>query len=109
MDRSYTDFKRLHKITTSGAFFVIRLRKGLNLRRLYSHEVDKESGLICDQTMVTNNHYSLRDYPSQIRRVRFYDKEMNKDLEFLTNNFDLPALTIARLYKQRWQVEFFLN
>ena len=109
MDRGYIDLKRLHKITTSGAFFVIRLRKGINLRRLYSHKVDKETGLICDQTMVMQNFYSARDYPSQIRRVRFYDEETKKDLEFLTNNFDLPALTIARLYKQRWQVELFFK
>ncbi len=109
MDRGYIDFKRLHNITTSGAFFVIRLRKGINLRRLYSHKVDKETGLICDQTMVMNNYQSSRDYPSQIRRVRFYDQENDKDLEFLTNNFDLPALTIAKLYKQRWQVELFFK
>ena len=109
MDRGYTDFKRLHKITTSGAFFVIRLRKGINLRRLYSHKADKETGLICDQTMVMNNFYSSRDYPSQIRRVRFYDEETKKDLEFLTNNFELPALTVAKLYKQRWQVELFFK
>jgi len=109
MDRGYIDFKRLHKITTSGAFFVIRLRKGINLRRLYSHKVDKTTGLICDQTMVMDNRYSSHDYPSQIRRVRFYDQETKNDLEFLTNNFDLPALTIAKLYKQRWQVELFFK
>ncbi len=108
MDRGYFDFSRLFNITKSGAFFVTRLRKRLNWKRIYSHKVDKESGLICDQT-VTMTSARAANYPAQLRRVKFFDKETNKTLEFLTNNFELPALTIARLYKQRWQVELFFK
>ena len=109
MDRGYIDFKRLHNITTSGAFFVIRMRNNIHWKRLYSHKVDKETGLICDQTIILSYPQSFKSYPSRMRRVRFYDQETAKDLEFLTNNFDLPALTIAKLYKQRWQVELFFK
>ncbi len=108
MDRGYFDFSRLFNITKSGAFFVTRMRQRLNWKRLYSHEVDKESGLICDQT-VTMTSARATNYPDQLRRVKFFDKETNKTLEFLTNNFELPALTIAKLYKQRWQVELFFK
>ena len=109
MDRGYLDFARLYSITKSGAFFVIRLRKRVRLNRLYSHKVDKETGLIYDQTVTTSYRESVINYPSHLRRVKFYDKETDKSLEFLTNNFDLPALTIAKLYKQRWQVELFFK
>lgn len=112
MDRGYIDLKRLYNITTSGAFFVIRMRNNIHWRRLYSHKVDKhakEAGLICDQTVIMTFRQSFKNYPAQMRRVKFYDKETDKQLEFLTNNFDLPALTIARLYKQRWQVELFFK
>jgi IS4 transposase len=109
MDRGYLDYARLYNITKSGAFFVIRLRKRVRLRRLYSHKVSKETGLIYDQTVVTSYYESVSNYPTHLRRVKFFDKETNKTLEFLTNNFDLPALTIARLYKQRWQIELFFK
>ena len=109
MDRGYVDFIRLHNITKSGAFFVTRWRKRMIWRRLYSRKVDKKTGLICDQTVVVTYRESLKAYPSQLRRVKFYDEETGKSLEFLTNNFDLPALTIAKLYKQRWQVELFFK
>lgn len=109
MDRGYVDFTRLCNITKSGAFFVTRWRKRMVWRRLYSRKVDKETGLICDQTVMMTYSKSLKDYPSQLRRIKFYDKETDKSLEFLTNNFDLPALTIAKLYKQRWQVELFFK
>ena len=109
MDRGYTDFKRLHRITQSGAFFVIRMHKKIRFKRVYSHPIDKDTGLICDQTVCLNSEFALRTYPSQVRRVRFYDEDTKNDLEFLTNNFELPALTIAKLYKQRWQVELFFK
>ncbi len=110
MDRGYTDFKRLFRITQSGAFFVIRMHKKIRFKRVYSHPIDrKNTGLICDQTVLLNSEFALKTYPSQVRRVRFYDAETQNDLEFLTNNFELPALTIARLYKQRWQVELFFK
>ena len=109
MDRGYNDFKRLFKITQLGAFFVIRMHKKIRFKRVYSHPVDKDTGLICDQTVCLNSEFGLLAYPSQVRRVRFYDKDTKNDLEFLTNNFELPALTIAKLYKQRWQVELFFK
>jgi hypothetical protein len=109
MDRGYTDFKRLHRISQLGAFFVIRMHKRIIFKRVYSHPIDKNTGLICDQTVLLNSEFGLRTYPSQVRRVRFYDKDTQNDLEFLTNNFELPALTIAKLYKQRWQVELFFK
>ena len=109
MDRGYVDFTRLYNITKSGAFFVTRWRKRMIWRRLYSRAVDKETGLICDQTVVLTYSESLKAYPSPLRRIKFYDQETDKDLEFLTNNFDLPAFTIANLYKQRWQVELFFK
>lgn len=109
MDRGYIDFKRLHRITQMGAFFVIRIHKQIRFKRVYSHPIDKNTGLICDQTILLNSEFALKTYPSQARRVRFYDEDTKNDLEFLTNNFELPALTIARLYKQRWQVELFFK
>lgn len=109
MDRGYTDFKRLYKITQFGAFFVIRMHQKIRFKRVYSHKIDKNTGLICDQTVLLNSEFALKTYPSQVRRVRFYDEDTKNDLEFLTNNFELPALTIAKLYKQRWQVELFFK
>jgi hypothetical protein len=109
MDRGYTDFKRLHRITQMGAFFVIRMHKKIRFKRVYSHSIDKNTGLICDQTVLLNSDFGLKTYPSRVRRVRFYDQDTKNDLEFLTNNFELPALTIAKLYKQRWQVELFFK
>jgi hypothetical protein len=109
MDRGYTDFKRLHRITQMGAFFVIRMHKKIRFKRVYSHSIDKNTGLVCDQTVLLNSDFGLKTYPSQVRRVRFYDQDTKNDLEFLTNNFELPALTIAKLYKQRWQVELFFK
>ncbi len=109
MDRGYIDFKRLHRIAQLGAFFVIRMNKKIRFKRVYSHPIDKNTGLICDQTVLLNSEFALKTYPSQARRVRFYDEDTQNDLEFLTNNFELPALTIAKLYKQRWQVELFFK
>jgi hypothetical protein len=109
MDRGFMDFSRLHTITRASAFFVIRAKSNLKSRRLYSHPVDKSTGVICDQSILLTVPKSVWDYPDKLRRVRYYDAETNKTLLFLTNNFLLPAFTIAQLYKQRWQVELFFK
>ena len=109
MDRGYLDFARLYKIHQSMGFFVTRTKRNFNFKRLYSHPVDKSSGLQCDQTIVVINFYAKKDYPEKLRRVRFFDIERNKHLVFLTNNFSLPALIIAELYRCRWQVELFFK
>ena len=105
MDRGYVDFARLYKIHQSMAF-VTRTKRNFNFKRLYSHPVEKSSGLQCDQTIVVINYYAKKDYPEKLRRVRFFDAEKNKHLVFLTNNFSLPALIIAELYRCRWQESF---
>ena len=109
MDRGYLDFSRLHAITRASAFFVIRAKSNLKSRRIYSHPVDKSSGVVCDQSILLTVPKSVGDYPDKLRRVRYYDAETDKSLVFLTNNFVLPAVTIAQLYKQRWQVELFFK
>jgi hypothetical protein len=107
MDRGYLDFARLYSWKLCGAFFIVRAKKNLKFRRLYSHPVDKSTGLRCDQTIVLT--ISFKDYPENLRRICFYDSENNLLLTFLTNNFSLPALTIAQLYKCRWKVELFFK
>ena len=109
MDRVYLDLSRLRTLHESLAFFVIRQKVNLNFRRLYSHPVDKQTGLRSDQTIVFEGEDSKRDYPEKMRRVSYFDCETEKRLLFLTNNFTLPALTIAQLYKCRWQVELFFK
>jgi hypothetical protein len=109
MDRGYIDFARLHRLTQTAAFFVVRARANFRFRRLYSHPIDRTTGLICDQTIVTTGQSSATDYPDKLRRIKYRDPETGKVLVFLTNNFALPPLTIARLYKCRWQVELFFK
>jgi hypothetical protein len=109
MDRGYLDFARLYVMAQCLAFFVIRAKTNLQFRRLYSQTVDKSSGLRCDQTILLTGPLTAKQYPDKLRRVRFFDIENKKSLTFLTNNFTLPALTIARLYKCRWQVELFFK
>jgi hypothetical protein len=109
MDRGFLDFSRLHAITRASAFFVIRAKSNLKSRRLYSHSVDKSTGVVCDQSIILTVSKSAGDYPDKLRRVRYYDAETDKNLVFLTNNFLLPAITITQLYKQRWQVELFFK
>lgn len=109
MDRGFTDFARLHAVAQASSFFVIRAKSNLKFRRLYSHPVDKSTGVVCDQSILLTVPKSARDYPGKLRRVRYYDIETDKTLMFLTNNFLLPAITIAQLYKQRWQVELFFK
>jgi len=109
MDRGYLDFQRLFTLKEQLSYFIIRAKKNLQFRRLYSHPVDRSTGLICDQTIVLTGFYSAQGYPEKLRRVRFFDSENKKHLVFLTDNFSLPAITIAQLYKCRWQVEIFLK
>jgi hypothetical protein len=109
MDRGFTDFARLHTLTRAGAFFVIRAKHNLHYVRVTSHTIDKTTGLRSDQTISLAGVQSSKDYPDRLRRVSFYDTKHKKKLVFLTNNFDLPALIIAQLYKQRWQVELFFK
>jgi hypothetical protein len=109
MDRAYIDYDRLYTFTQSFAFFVVRAKTNLKYRRLYSHPVDRATGLRCDQTIVLTGVNTADKYPEKLRRVRYFDAENLQRLTFLSNNFVLPALTIALLYKCRWQVELFFK
>ena len=109
MDRAYLDFKRLHTFHRSGAFFVTRTKTGVVLNRRYSHAVPPDTGVTSDQTVVPGTAGSARNYPDTLRRIRFVDPEKGHRLIFLTNNFDLPALTVAQLYKSRWRIELFFK
>ena len=109
MDRGYLDFGRLYTFHQCLAFFVTRAKGNFQFRRLYSHPVDKSTGLRCDQTIVLTGFYASQDYPEKLRRVCYEDKETEQNLVFLTNCFTLPAITIAQLYKCRWQVELFFK
>ena len=109
MDRGYVDFARLYALHQAGAFFVTRAKSPMDARRVYSAPTDRSTGVMSDQRVMLNGHYSAKKYPEHLRRVRFKDPESGKTLIFLTNNTALPALTIAALYKSRWQVELFFK
>lgn len=109
MDRGYLDFFRLNTINSSSAFFITRAKTNFSFKRLYSHPIDKTTGLRSDQTIVLKGFYAKKNYPEKLRRIRFYDAQEDRYLVFLTNNFSLPALTIAKLYKCRWQIELFFK
>jgi len=109
MDRGYMDFERLYALHQAGAFFVTRAKSPMDARRVYSAPTERDTGVICDQRVMLNGYYSARKYPEHLRRIRFKDPETGKTLVFLTNNTTLPALTIAALYKSRWQVELFFK
>jgi hypothetical protein len=109
MDRAYLDFERLHLFTELLAFFVIRAKKNLKFRRVYSRDVDRTTGLKCDQAIQLLSPLSLEGYPDKLRRVKYFDAEKEKHLVFLTNNFVLPAMSIALLYKCRWKIETFFK
>ena len=109
MDRGYVDFARLHALHQAGAFFVTRTKSNMNAHRVYSAPTDRTTGIICDQSIALDGHYTSKNYPEHLRRIRFRDAEFGKTLVFLTNHFALPALTIAALYKNRWQVELFFK
>jgi transposase len=109
MDRGYIDFERLYWFTLSSAFFVIRTKQNVVLQRRYSHPVDKTTGVRSDHTVILTAIDSVKAYPDALRRVSYLDRETRKRFKFLTNNFTLPALTIAHIYKSRWQVELFFK
>ena len=109
MDRGYLDFGRLFALHQAGAFFVTRAKQGMDARRVYSMPSDRNTGIICDQRIALNGYYISKDYPEQLRRIRFKDPDTSKTLVFLTNNTALPALTVAAIYKSRWQVELFFK
>lgn len=109
MDRGYLDYERLYQLQQASTFFVIRAKKNLRCRRLYSRPVDKTTGLRCDQTVKLSGFYSKQDYPEHLRRIKYYDASTDKYLIFLTNNFQLSAMTIADLYHHRWNVELFFK
>jgi transposase len=109
MDRAYLDFRRLYQLHQESAVFVTRCKVNTGLRRLYSHKVDKSSGVKYDQTVVLKGFYSKRDYPEKLRRIKYFDVEKGRHFVFLTNQFTLPPLTIAELYRYRWRVEIFFK
>jgi len=109
MDRGYLDFERLYMLNQASAFFITRSKSNTKSRRVYSRPVDKACGLRCDQTVVLTGYYSRKRYPEKLRRIRYYDAQQERTLIFLANNFTLPALTIADLYRCRWQVELFFK
>jgi Domain of unknown function (DUF4372)/Transposase DDE domain len=109
MDRAYIVFDQFYAIHQAGAYFVTRLQVNQDYRRLYSSRVDKSTGVLCDQVIKLNNFYPSKDYPNKLRRIKYYDQETDKQLEFMTNNFELSALDIARLYKYRWKIELFFK
>ena len=109
MDRAYVDFQRLHVFHRSGAFFVTRTKKGILLRRRYSHAIDASTGVRSDQTIMLSSVSARKNYPDALRRIHYYDAEQSRHLRFLTNNFDLTASTICLLYKSRWKVELFFK
>ena len=109
MDRGYLDFARLYKIHQTPAFFITRAKRNFSFQRLYSHPIEKRTGLQCDQTIVLEGFYAQKDYPTLLRRIRYFDTSKDKRLIFLTNNFTLPALTIAQLFRCRWHIELFFK
>jgi hypothetical protein len=109
MDRGYLDYKRLYKIHKRPAFFITRAKKNTKVKRIYSNKVDRSTGIICDQIVVFTGYYAFNNYSAKLRHIKYYDKEKGKHLIFLTNNFELDALVIIELYKQRWQIELFFK
>jgi hypothetical protein len=109
IDKGYIDFGRLYSLHLNKSYFITRAKTNMQFRRIYSHQIDKSTGLICDQTITLRNYSVSKDYPEKLRRIKYFNDEKNKRFVFITNNFSLPAITIANLYKQRWQIELFFK
>jgi hypothetical protein len=109
MDRGYLDFERLYRIKENLGYFIIRAKKNMNFYRMQSNKVDKSTGLRCDQVIRLSVYKTRKCYPDKLRRVKYHDRETDKILVFLTNNFDIPALTVAELYRNRWRIELFFK
>src|SRR3989338_970157 len=109
MDRGYLHFERLNTTHEQKAFFIVRSKQSLSFKRIRSHPINKTAGLRCDQTIQLKHFYSHKDYPDTLRRIKYYDQETNTTYVYLTNNFDIPAQTIADLYRHRWQIELFFK
>ena len=109
MDRGYIDFKRLHRINVNFGYFVVRAKKNLNFKRLYSKKIDKSSGLRCDQIIKFCGNDAKKYYPDKLRRVKYYDYENYNHIVLLANNFDIPAQIIVELYRNRWKIELFFK
>lgn len=109
LDRGYVDYERLFRIHKAEAYFITRTKKNMNFKRMYSAKVDKSTGIKCDQTIKLIGFYVSKDYPEKLRWIKFYDMERDKTLTFLTNNFELSALEISMLYKNRWFIELFFK
>lgn len=109
VDKAYVDFLRLHNIHARGSFFVTRAKDNMRFKRMYSKEVDKTTGVLCDQIGKLETYKSKKEYPDKLRRIKFFDQEMNQDFVFITNNTVLEASEIALLYKKRWEVELFFK
>jgi hypothetical protein len=109
VDKAYIDFLRLHNIHTKGSFFVTRAKDNMRFKRMYSRDVDKTTGVLCDQIGKLETYKSKKQYPDKLRRIKFYDQELNQDFVFITNNTVLEAYEIALLYKKRWEVELFFK
>ena len=109
MDRGYVDYERLYRIHKAAAYFVTRAKVNFAFRRLYSASIDKSTGVRCNQIVVLTGYYGKKDYPEKLRRIKYYDAEIKKTFVFLTNNFTLEAILIAKLYKERWEIELFFK
>jgi len=109
MDRGYIDFARLYRFELNKSFFIVRAKKNLNFRRRYSAQIDNATGVLYDQTIILTSFYPAQDYPAALRRIGYFDAEQNRRFIFLSNNFKLPALTIAELYHSRWRIELFFK
>jgi hypothetical protein len=109
MDRAYIDFARLYRLHLSNSFFVIRAKSNINFKRIYSHPVDRTTGVLCDQTISLTGFYPSRGYPDTLRRIKYHDLQRDKHLVFITNNFRLQTLLITKIFKERWQIELFFK